>query len=231
MRQLVWAAILIAGLFGVISGMQVTGVGQHDAFVGPDPSVIPKDAVRLRIIANSNSPQDQNIKRAIRDQVIALIGKSVASARTPAQAHAIIQSEVPRVERLAVSALTQAGMPYGASTTFGPAPFPTKIYGNRVYPAGVYTALRVTLGRGAGQNWWCVLFPPLCFVALTDGDAVAATQAFPDYPPLAVTHVTGPGGKRIPVQLRLAVVDYGEEAIKVFTADFAGLWRKMTTIL
>lgn len=231
MRHLIWAAVLIAGLFGIMSGMQVTGVGQHDAFVGPDPAVIPKDAVRLRIIANSNSPQDQNIKRAIRDQVIALIGKSVASARTPAQARAIIEAQVPRVELLAQAALKKADMPYGAATTFGPAPFPTKIYGNRVYPAGVYTALRVTLGRGAGQNWWCVLFPPLCFVALTDGDAVAATQAFPDYPPLAVTYVKGPGNKRIPVQLRLAVVDYGEEALKIFSADFSKLWREMSAVL
>ena len=231
MKHLIWVAVLIAGLFGVMSGLHVTGVGQHDAFVGPDPGVIPADAVRLRIIANSNSTQDQNIKRAIRNQVIALIGRSVASARTPAQARAIIQSEVPRVESLAQAALRKADMSYGASTTFGPAPFPTKIYGNRVYPAGVYTALRVTLGSGAGQNWWCVLFPPLCFVALTDGDAVAATQAFPDYPPLAVTYVRGPGNQRIPVQLRLAVVDYGEQALKIFSAEFSHLWHEVLAAL
>lgn len=232
MKTLFWIGAVLALLFGLLQTLGVTGVGRAGAFAGTAPAPIPHDAVRLRIIANSNSPYDQNLKRAIRDRVIALIGARVDAVRTPSQAAATIADEVPRVEAVVESMLKAYKAPYSARTTFGPAPFPTKVYGNRVYPAGTYMALRVTLGKGTGANWWCVLFPPLCFVALTDGDAVAATKAFPDYKPLAVTYVAGPGGKgKIPVYLRLAALDYGEEWWKEFSAQLAGLWRMMSTIL
>ena len=55
---------------------------------------------------------------------------------------------------------------------FGQVPFPTKLYGNQVYPAGNYEALRITIGKGEGENWWCVLFPPLCFIDMSNGDAI-----------------------------------------------------------
>ncbi|PWI57964.1 stage II sporulation protein R [Sulfoacidibacillus thermotolerans] len=221
-----WIVILIflAGLFGILNGFQVTGIGKAHAFVGPDPNVIPQDALRFRVIANSNSPWDQNLKRDIRNRVIAFIGEKMAHVTSVSQAQIVLQHSVPEVEAIAIAMLKKYHAPYGATTTFGFAHFPTKLYGDKVYPAGTYKALRITLGKGAGQNWWCVLFPPLCFVALSDGDAVAATAAFPDYPPLAVRYIKNPDGKgRIPVALRLAVVDYGEELLKVIRADFAHL--------
>lgn len=228
MKQWIWIALFGVAIAGLLNGLQLTGVGRAHAFVGPDPHVIPHDALRFRVIANSNSALDQHVKREVRDEVIAYVGARMASIRTPLAAAQELRRLVPAVERLATATLRKAGVSYAAQTTFGPAPFPTKLYGNRVYPAGTYQALRITLGRGQGQNWWCVLFPPLCFVALSDGDAVAATKAFPDYPPLAVTSVPNPNGHgRIPVQLRLAVVDYGEEALKVLTAEFQNVWRSV----
>lgn len=231
MRTWIWLLILGCCIAGLLNGFQVTGVGQADAFVGPDPKVIPHDALRLRIIANSNSPRDQNIKRAIRNRVIAMIGHDMENISTPQAARAELIKQIPTVEAVAESMLKAAGLPYGAVTTVGPAPFPTKLYGNRVYPAGVYQALRITLGKGQGQNWWCVLFPPLCFVALTDGDAIAATSAFPDYPPLAVRTITEPDGKKVPVALRLATVDYGEELLKWVHAEMTPLMKELTIAL
>lgn len=216
--------VLIVGLFGIMNGFQVSGVGKAHAFVGPDPQVIPQDALRFRVIANSNSPWDQNLKRDIRNRVITLIGEKMAHVTTVAQAKEVLKDSVPQVEAIALAMVKKYHAPYSATTTFGLAQFPTKLYGDKVYPAGVYKALRITLGKGAGQNWWCVLFPPLCFVALSDGDAVAATAAFPDYPPLAIRYIKNPDGHgRIPVALRLAVVDYGEELLKIISADFAHL--------
>lgn len=224
----VWVWILLLGclIAGVLNGFQVTGVGAQSAFVGPDPQVIPRDALRLRIIANSNSPADQHLKRVVRDRVIALIGRRMVGITTPAAAKAELIRSIPAVEALAEDVIRHYDAHYGAVTTVGPAEFPTKLYGDRVYPAGVYQALRITLGRGAGQNWWCVLFPPLCFVALTDGDAIAATSAFPDYPPLAVRMITEPDGKKIPVALRLATLDYGEQFVKWFAAEWTTLWHQ-----
>ena len=211
MKAMMAILVLLAAMTGFLNGFHVTGVGQHDAFVGPDPKVIPAQALRFRVIANSNRPQDQAIKRQIRNRVIAYIGPRLDHVISLAQAKTALSKAVPEVEAIATATLRAAHLPYGATTMLGPTVFPTKLYGNKVYPAGTYEALRITLGQGAGQNWWCVLFPPLCFVAMSDGDAVAATKAFPDYPPLAVTEVKSPGGKVIPVALRLAVVDYGSE--------------------
>lgn len=225
MKMFLWMLFLGCLIAGVLNGFHVSGVGSADAFVGPDPAVIPHDALRLRIIANSNSPADQHVKRVIRDKVIAFIGLHMESIRTPEAARQVLIQEIPAVEKLAESVLRHYGEPYQAVTTVGPAQFPTKLYGDRVYPAGLYQALRITLGKGAGQNWWCVLFPPLCFVALSDGDAIAATQAFPDYPPLAVRMVTGPNGKKIPVALRLATLDYGEELFKWVGAEWNSIWH------
>ncbi len=214
--------VLVAGLFGLINGFQVTGVGKAHAFVGPDPNVIPQNALRFRVIANSNSPWDQNLKRDIRNRIITLIGEKMANVTSVTQAQQVLKASVPQVEQIALAMVKKYHAPYSATTTFGFAHFPTKLYGDKVYPAGTYKALRITLGKGAGQNWWCVLFPPLCFVALSDGDAVAATAAFPDYPPLAVRYIQNPNGHgKIPVALRLAVVDYGEELLKVISAELA----------
>jgi stage II sporulation protein R len=88
------------------------------------------------------------------------------------------------------------------------------VYGDQVYPAGTYEALRITLGSGEGQNWWCVLFPPLCFVDITEGDAVPNTGKFPDLPPLETIQVPGQDGTQKDVQVRLALLDYGEMAWK-----------------
>lgn len=226
-RTWIWILIFLCGIVGLISGLNTTNRGIADAFVGPNASVIPQDALRLRIIANSDTPADQHLKREIRDRVISLIGRDMQGVQTPAAAAQVLRNAVPQVEAIAQQMVRAAGLTYGAQTVFGATKFPVKLYGNRVYPAGVYEALRVTLGAGAGQNWWCVLFPPLCFVALTDGDAVAATRAFPDYPPLAVTQVQDPSGKTIPVALRLASVDYGEQLLKTVSAQFSTLWGQM----
>ncbi|MCY0869723.1 MAG: stage II sporulation protein R [Firmicutes bacterium] len=230
MKSLIAIAVFICALLGMVNGLSLHSAAQNSAFVGPDASVIPADALRLRIIANSNSPADQALKRAIRNRVIAFVGERVDRDRTVAQARRTLRAIVPQVEEIARGMVRAAHVPYGVTTMFGPTPFPTKLYGDKVYPAGVYQALRITLGKGAGQNWWCVLFPPLCFVALSDGDAIAATGAFPDYPPLAVVHLKEPDGKVIPVQLRLATVEYGVEFWKMISSEAAALWKDVVAL-
>ena len=110
--------------------------------------------------------------------------------------------------------MKQKGYPYAVHTDVGQVPFPTKLYGNTVYPAGNYEALRIVIGSGLGQNWWCVLFPPLCFVDIASGDAIPNTGGFPDLPPLETLSVPGVDGKPENVQVRMALLDYGEELWK-----------------
>ncbi len=137
-------------------------------------AVIPEESIRLRILANSDQAADQWIKRKVRDAITEQINAWVQESDTIEDARLLIASRMDEIEQNVSSVLAEHGYSYGFQVELGQVPFPTKMYGNRVYPAGEYEALRVTLGEGKGQNWWCVLFPPLCFVDLASGEAVAA---------------------------------------------------------
>lgn len=133
---------------------------------------IPKDAIRLRILANSNSAKDQAVKRAIRDQVNANVETWVKDLKTTDQAKQVITAHLDVLRATVAQKLKEEGMDTPYTVKLGEAKFPTKMYGGYVYPAGVYQALVITLGSGQGANWWCVLFPPLCFLDFAHGDAV-----------------------------------------------------------
>jgi len=146
----------------------------EDLTVSAKGSVIPDQAIRLRIIANSDSPEDQWIKRKVRDVISAEVAPWVGTIEDIDQARAIIGDHLPELEQLVKQTLVEYGFSYDKAPVveLGIVPFPTKLYGQIVYPAGDYEALRITLGNAEGQNWWCVLFPPLCFVDMSSGDAV-----------------------------------------------------------
>ncbi|MBX6352091.1 MAG: stage II sporulation protein R [Thermoflavifilum sp.] len=176
----------------------------------PHGEPIPSDAIRLRIIANSDSPADQALKEAVRDKVVTAVAVWLRNAKTPDQARAILVQHLPQIREIAQDEVRARGAHYGVRADVGRVPFPTKVYGNMVYPAGEYEALRITLGAGQGQNWWCVLFPPLCFIEIADGDAVPNTGGFPDLPPLETLQVPTVDGGTTQVQVRVAALDYGE---------------------
>jgi stage II sporulation protein R len=138
---------------------------------------IPEESIRLRILANSDAPDDQWVKRLIRDEVIRQMSEWVTEPEGIEAARAAVLSHMPELNDLVGRLLAENGYDYGYNVELGQVPFPTKLYGNKVYPAGDYEALRITLGKGEGQNWWCVLFPPLCFVDGKAGVAVAKKSA------------------------------------------------------
>ncbi|PZD97769.1 stage II sporulation protein R [Paenibacillus sambharensis] len=143
---------------------------------------IPEESIRLRILANSDSPADQAVKRHVRDAVVADMERYTAGMSSIEEARQVIGGRLDEIETLVRQELAERGFTYAVHAELAEVPFPTKMYGSRVYPAGDYEALRITLGAGEGQNWWCVLFPPLCFVdavsgEATDGPAVAASAA------------------------------------------------------
>ncbi|WP_169084470.1 stage II sporulation protein R [Paenibacillus sp. PL91] len=135
---------------------------------------IPQEAIRLRILANSDNPADQVVKRLVRDEIVKAMNGWVTGPQTIEEARRTIIANMPEIERITEKVLKSRGFVYGSSAELGLVPFPTKMYGNQVYPAGDYEALRITLGEGDGQNWWCVLFPPLCFIDAATGEASAA---------------------------------------------------------
>ncbi|WP_028593856.1 stage II sporulation protein R [Paenibacillus assamensis] len=138
---------------------------------------IPEDAIRLRILAHSDKEADQAVKRQVRDAVVEGMNGWLEEGSTPRsreEARNWIESHLEQIQKIADEVVAKAGYAYGVKVELKVVPFPAKLYGGQAYPAGNYEALRITLGSGEGQNWWCVLFPPLCFVDGTQGTAVAA---------------------------------------------------------
>ncbi|MBO1624052.1 stage II sporulation protein R [Bacillus arachidis] len=136
-------------------------------------TVIPKEAVRLRILANSDSDKDQALKRKVRDEVKAQIDGWVADLKSFEDARRVIQSHIPEIEKTVAETLKREGSKESFQVTFGKnIKFPTKVYGNFIYPAGEYEAVLISIGKGEGANWWCVLFPPMCFLDFSSGSAV-----------------------------------------------------------
>jgi len=138
---------------------------------------IPEQSIRLRILANSDSPADQLLKRKVRDAVVDQMNAWVAAPDQIEQARTVIEDNIPKIERLVEETMRSYGYDYEYAVELGQVDFPTKIYGNQVYPAGQYEALRISIGKAEGQNWWCVLFPPLCFVDMASGGSEAVAYA------------------------------------------------------
>ncbi|MBU8905870.1 stage II sporulation protein R [Desertibacillus haloalkaliphilus] len=130
------------------------------------------DAIRLRILAHSDSVKDQYLKREIRDHVNEAITEWVTDIADLNEAKQVISERIPEVEEIVAAELDKLGLDQSYNVEFTDVQFPTKLYGNIVYPAGIYDAVLITLGDGNGENWWCVLFPPLCFLDFANGDAV-----------------------------------------------------------
>ncbi|WP_339198013.1 stage II sporulation protein R [Aeribacillus sp. FSL k6-2211] len=134
--------------------------------------IIPDEAIRLRILANSDSPEDQALKRNVRNAVNEAINQWVQDLTSIEEARKIIRAKIPEIKDIVQSVLKQENSSQSFTVEFKKIQFPTKLYGNFLYPAGNYEAILITLGEGKGANWWCVLFPPLCFVDFSSGEAI-----------------------------------------------------------
>lgn len=120
--------------------------------------------LRLHILANSDSVADQQVKIAVRDVILAETSAQFDAVLTEAQAEECVRENLDAIVAAANRELRAQGFDYSARAMLGSYDFPDREYSGRVYPAGEYRALRIVLGEGAGHNWWCVLYPPLCTV-------------------------------------------------------------------
>lgn len=165
---------IIAFLLLMVIGAQMMTHFGYTKAEATEQKVIPDEAIRLRILANSDSEEDQALKRKVRDRVKAQIDAWVVNLTSIEDARHIIQSRLPELEKTVEQTLREEKSNQSFTVEFGKhIKFPTKVYGNFLYPAGEYEAVLVKLGKGEGANWWCVLFPPLCFLDFSSGTAVA----------------------------------------------------------
>lgn len=167
-KVLVWSYLIILS-FATIVNLYMP---KNEA-VAKDSVVIPADAIRLRILANSDTGKDQEIKRMVRDAVNAQITLWVQDLTSKEKAKAVLQAKLPEIQAIAEGVVAEQGSDQSVNVDFGKVQFPTKLYGEFLYPAGEYQAILITLGEGKGANWWCVLYPPLCFLDFSNGVAVS----------------------------------------------------------
>jgi stage II sporulation protein R len=127
-----------------------------------------KSVLRLHVIANSDDPEDQNLKLAVKDNIVALMQDEFIDIKDADQARQLAEQDIPEIQAVAEAKIKALGYDYPVQVMVGEYDFPTKSYGNLVFPPGRYQAVRVIIGEGQGKNWWCVLFPPLCLVSAAD---------------------------------------------------------------
>lgn len=123
--------------------------------------------LRLHVVANSDSPHDQDLKLKVRDRVITEMNKLMNNSNSASLAKKIAENNLSNFEMIANDVLVKNGSNDKAVALLGSFPFPTETYGEVSLPAGDYEALKIVIGKGEGKNWWCVLFPPLCFIGVT----------------------------------------------------------------
>ncbi len=125
-------------------------------------AAVREQVVRLHILANSDSKEDQALKLKVRDAVLEAAAGWLDGATSPAEALALIEQKLPALETVAQQTVWAAGYDYPVRARQTTMYFPTRQYETVTMPAGIYEAVRFTIGSGEGKNWWCVVYPPLC---------------------------------------------------------------------
>jgi len=130
---------------------------------------IADNVFRLHIIANSDSDEDQNLKYIVRDEILKYINSISSETNSKEEVIELANSNIDYIKNLAQETIYQQGFDYEVNVEIGNFAFPTKTYGDITFPPGFYDALKVEIGNASGQNWWCVMFPPLCFIDVSSG--------------------------------------------------------------
>lgn len=130
-------------------------------------STISQQLIRLHVRANSNTQEDQSLKLRVRDAVLRETSKITAGCTSAPQAEQMISENMDKLVYEAKKEISAQGFDYPVTARLGKSEFPTKTYGDMTLPAGTYKALTLEIGSGKGENWWCVMFPPLCFTEET----------------------------------------------------------------
>ena len=139
------------------------------SYVNAVSSNIESSVFRLHVIANSDSKEDQDLKYIVRDNILTYINEISKNASTKEEVIEIARNNIDTIKQIAQETVYENGYNYSVNIKIGNFAFPTKRYGDISLPAGFYDALRVEIGSASGQNWWCVMFPPLCFVDVSSG--------------------------------------------------------------
>jgi len=143
---------------------------------GDTPGQGSDDLIRLHVLANSDSEEDQALKYLVKDAIVREMADKFSASASIDESRKILLANLPEVEDIAENTLHKLGSNYPVKAQYGRFFFPTKYYGSFSLPAGEYEAVKVVIGEGKGANWWCVLFPPLCFAATDKVEEVSKVK-------------------------------------------------------
>lgn len=160
-RKIVFLSLGIGMLLTII----FTAVSYSDTIQGG----IAKEVVRFHVLANSNSDEDQALKLKVRDGILKQFRPLLNSSASFDETKKLLSDNIEHITECAEKIIKENGYDYCIAAKVTKSIFPTKEYGDIVFPAGEYEALRIEIGEAKGNNWWCVMFPPLCYVDITQG--------------------------------------------------------------
>lgn len=152
--------IILLTSFIIVSAMSYTSTVSSN---------ISNSVFRLHVIANSDSEEDQNLKYLVRDNLIQYMNTLTQNITSKDEVIQIAKEHTEDFRNIALKTIKDNGYNYDVKVEIGNSYFPTKYYGDISLPAGMYDSMKVEIGESAGQNWWCVMFPPLCFVDVSTG--------------------------------------------------------------
>ena len=156
----IFVILILLSLFILISTI---------SYVDAVSNNIADSVFRLHVIANSDSKEDQELKLKVRDELLSYMNIISKDSTNKQEAMQIANEHKEEFIQIAEKVIKENGYNYTVNVQVGKADFPTKYYGDITLPAGTYDALKVQIGEAKGQNWWCVMFPPLCFVDVSTG--------------------------------------------------------------
>lgn len=152
------------GILALAAGAVTWGAG-----LLRDSKALEENLVRLHVVANSDSQEDQDLKLQVRDAVVEQLNQVMGTLDSAQAAKDFLSAHLTEIQQTANEVLQEAGSQLKAQVSLALEEFPTRVYDTFQLPAGLYEALRITIGEGEGHNWWCVVFPTLCVPASSEG--------------------------------------------------------------
>lgn len=171
MKKLVSVVVCLGIIFSIFwSNNSVKGMKVNIEDNSALQNSIENKLIRFHVIANSDKAEDQALKLKIRDKVLDYITPKLKNSKNIEESRSILKQNDDNIKEIAENVVKDNGYFYNVVTMLSKENFPVKTYGNITLPQGEYEAYRIIIGNGGGQNWWCVMFPPLCFIDITKGE-------------------------------------------------------------
>jgi len=164
--------IMLAGVTLMLLVLTGCAVSKSSEAIDVIEDISPESLIRFHVIANSDSDEDQLLKYAIRDEILKIAAPRLAESKSIDESRQLLMEMQGEFLDIANSVLDDYGTDYGVTIEHGKHLFPTKSYGRIILPGGEYEAVKIMIGEAQGQNWWCVLFPPICFVNVEESTTV-----------------------------------------------------------